>query len=276
MVFYSFGCAFLKVMNISGSSQAGFNVRKIADWLFQAGKVVVFTGAGISTESGIPDFRSPGGLWSRFDPEEFLFHKFLSSRQTRENYWNMQKEFWPSIKAAMPNKAHVAIAELDIIGKLDCVITQNIDGLHQRAGVPENKVLELHGTMAKVACLSCGDRSDREDVENRLSKEKAPLCLKCGGLLKPATISFGQAMPLDVVSEAEQRSSHCELFLVIGSSLVVYPAAEMPAIAKRAGVRLVILNDSPTPYDGMADMVLRGKAGPVMEDIMASLQTLTK
>ncbi len=242
---------------------------QVASLIARSNRMVVFTGAGISTESGISDFRSPGGLWEKYDPSEFMFDKFLASEETRKRYWEMNQGLWLAILESQPNAAHQAIVELDRVGKLDCVITQNIDGLHQRAGLSDEKVLELHGTTLWVNCLSCAKRYARQEIHDRVeSGDKAPYCDDCGGILKPATISFGQAMPERETREAERRSSVCDLFLVIGSSLVVYPAAQMPVIAKRAGAQLVIINLMPTPHDDYADLIIGEKAGETMEQIM--------
>jgi len=239
-----------------------------ADMILESKKLVVFTGAGLSTESGISDFRSPGGVWSRFDPSELSFQKFLSSEESRAKYWEFSTSSWGEMAAAQPNPGHHAIAELDSIGKLDCVITQNIDGLHQRSGIPEEKVIELHGTARWVSCLECGQRYPREQIQQRLKEGiKVPRCDSCGGIMKPATISFGQAMPERETREAENRAAACDLFLVAGSSLVVYPAAQMPLIAKDSGARLIIINLTPTPHDPYADIVLHDQTGPALSQI---------
>jgi len=239
------------------------------DMIIQSKKLVVFTGAGMSTESGISDFRSPGGVWSRFDPSEFTFQKFLSSEESREKYWEFSTSSWVEMAVAQPNPGHHAIAELDNIGKLDCVITQNIDGLHQRSGIPEEKVIELHGTARWVSCLECGQRYPREQIQDRLgSGIKVPRCDSCGGIMKPATISFGQPMPERETREAESRAAACDLFLVAGSSLVVYPAAQMPLIAKDSGARLIVINLTPTPHDPYADIVIHNKTGPALSKIV--------
>jgi NAD-dependent deacetylase len=242
---------------------------KVAQWIVISKRIVVFSGAGLSTESGIPDFRSPGGVWDKYDPEDFYFQNFIASEVSREKYWQMATEMWEPIKKAQPNPAHLAIAELERLGKLDCVITQNIDGLHFKAGNSEEKVLQLHGTAIFVSCLSCKKRYDRDEIQERIKKgQKAPLCDDCGGLLKPATISFGQSMPEKETQEAYHRSSICDLFIVIGSSLVVQPAASMPLVAKRNGARLVIINRDPTPYDDIADLVVHGQAGSAMASVL--------
>ena len=244
-------------------------LKQVARWIAASKRVIVFSGAGLSTESGIPDFRSPGGVWDRYNPEDFYFQNFLASETSREKYWRMATEMYEPIRMAQPNQAHLAIAELENLGKLDCVITQNIDGLHFKAGNSEERVIQLHGTATFVSCLNCKKRFDRDEIQERIKKgEKAPRCDNCDGLLKPATISFGQSMPEKETEEAYHRSSLCDLFLVIGSSLVVQPAASMPLIAKRNGAKLVILNRDPTPYDDMADLIIHGQAGPAMASIL--------
>ena len=242
---------------------------QVVQWIVNAKRTVVFTGAGLSTESGIPDFRSPGGVWDKYNPEDFYFQNFLANEASREKYWQMATEMWEPIKKAQPNPAHLAIAEFEKLGKLDCVITQNIDGLHFKAGNSEEKVIQLHGTAIFVSCLSCRKRYDRNEIQERIKKgQKAPRCDDCGGLLKPATISFGQSMPEKETQEAYHRSSLCDLFIVIGSSLVVQPAASMPLVAKRNGARLVIINRDPTPFDDIADLVIHDQAGPTMGSIL--------
>ncbi|MBM4338632.1 MAG: NAD-dependent protein deacylase [Deltaproteobacteria bacterium] len=244
-------------------------IEQVARWITQAKRVVVFGGAGLSTESGIPDFRSPGGVWDKYDPEDFYYQKFISSEASREKYWQMATEMYEPMKKAQPNPAHLAIAELEKLGKLDCVITQNIDGLHHKAGNSEEKIIELHGTAMHVTCLNCKKRYDRDQIQKRIrSGIKVPYCDDCGGPLKPATISFGQSMPERETEEAYHRSSSCDLFIVIGSSLVVQPAASMPLVAKRNGAKLVIINRDPTPYDDLADMVIHGQAGLTMAAIL--------
>ena len=248
-------------------------LKQIAQWINTSKRIIIFSGAGLSTESGIPDFRSPGGVWDKYDPEDFYFQNFIASEASREKYWQMATEMWEPIKQAQPNPAHLAIAEMEKLGKLDCVITQNIDGLHFKAGNSEEKVLQLHGTAIFVSCLSCKKRYDRDQIQDRIKKaQKAPRCDDCGGLLKPATISFGQSMPEKETHEAYHRSSICDLFIVIGSSLVVQPAASMPMVAKRNGARLVIINRDPTPCDDMADLVIHGQAGPTMASILEHLK----
>ncbi len=248
-------------------------IEAVAGWIIDAERTVVFTGAGLSTESGIPDFRSPGGIWDRYNPEDFYFQNFISSEAAREKYWQMATEMYEPMKQARPNLAHLAIAEMERLGKLESVITQNIDGLHLKAGNSPRKVIELHGTAMQVACLHCQKRYDREAIQERIREGvKAPGCGDCGGPLKPATISFGQPMPERETQQAYHLSSLCNLFIVIGSSLVVHPAASMPLVAKRGGAKLVIINRDPTPYDDMADAVIHDQAGPTMDSILKKLK----
>ena len=247
-------------------------VDRIAEWITTHSKTVIFTGAGVSTESGIPDFRSAGGIWERFDPNEFLFDKFLSSEQTRKRYWELHTEIYHTILKAEPNTAHLACVELDRLGKLDCVITQNIDNLHQEAGLPPHKVIELHGNALRVTCLNCGKEYSRKIIQDRVEGgDRAPQCDDCQGILKPATIAFGQPMPFNETRDAEIRSRNAEVFLAVGSSLVVHPAAYMPLFAKQGGAKVVIINLSDTPYDNQADIVVREKAGESMGKILKVL-----
>lgn len=249
-------------------------IHRVASMIGDAKKVVVFVGAGLSTESGIPDFRSPGGVWDRYDPEDFYFQNFVSNRYKREKYWEMATEMYDAMKDAKPNAGHRAVAELEKLGKLDCLITQNIDGLHFKAGNSENKVLELHGTAMHVACLDCRRRYERDPIQERITAgDKAPECESCGGLLKPATISFGQRMPERETAEAFRRSAGCDIFIVIGSSLVVYPAAQMPVVAKQSGAKLVIINRDETACDKRADVVIYGQAGTIMAAILNEVRS---
>ena len=249
----------------------------VADMILQSEKIVVFTGAGFSTESGIPDFRSPGGVWDRFDPSELNYQNILRSEEIREKYWRMHKMMWETIRDAQPNSGHYAITDLYHMDKLDCVITQNTDGLHQKAGVPEELVIELHGTMQWVDCLDCGKRYPRSQVHDKmLAGAKVPRCEGCQSLLKPATVAFGQMMPQEETHEAEKRSSGCDLFLAAGSSLVVYSAAQMPVIAKRSGARLVILNLTPTPHDQHADIIISEKTGETLSQVVARAKARLK
>jgi len=248
---------------------------KVADLIVNAERVVVFTGAGHSTESGIPDFRSPGGIWDRFDPDDFTYQKFVSSPDSRRKQWQL---LWGGrlTKEIEPNPAHYAIADLDRLGKLDCIITQNVDNLLQKAGVPADKILELHGNMQWVICLSCGERYPLAQIKARLDAgEEVPDCEVCHGILKPDIVMFGEALPEAVLNEATFHSGHCDLFIVIGSSLVVYPAAYMPVYAVEAGARLVIINLGPTPMDDEAAVLIRAKAGETMSAIIRKVTEKT-
>lgn len=248
-------------------------IEETVELILSAKKVVVFTGAGVSTESGIPDFRSPGGLWTKYNPDDFTYQKFLGDPEVRKRSWQMFSMF-RMIDLVQPNPAHYAIAELDKMGKLDCVITQNVDGLHQRAGVPEEKVIELHGTLKFVKCLGCGKRYPIEEIAKRLEAGvEEPVCDDCGGMLKSATISFGEPMPVAETREAERRSRECDLFIVIGSSLVVYPAAYMPIYAMESGVKLVIINVGTTAMDRYAHVHMNEKAGEVMSKIVERVKS---
>ena len=248
-------------------------ISAVSDMILKSGKVVVFTGAGISTESGISDFRSPGGIWDRFDPNELNFQSFVASEASREKYWDFYKQLWPTMVEAEPNSGHYAIAELYHLDRLDCVITQNIDSLHQKSGIPEEKVIKLHGTMEWVVCLECSKKYSREQIQSWLEAgEKVPRCDACGGITKPATVSFGQAMPEWETREAQKRAAGCDLFLVAGSSLVVYPAARMPLLARDSGAKLVIVNLTPTPHDRYADIVINEKTGETLSQIVEQVK----
>ena len=243
-------------------------IDRVADLIINAKRMVVFTGAGVSTESGIPDFRSPGGIWDRFDPDDFTYHKFVNDPETRRKQWQMLQEGALTTKAE-PNPAHYAIAELNRLGKLDCVITQNVDSLHHKAGIPDDKIFELHGNMQWAVCLSCCRRYPFQQVEARLNEgEGIPDCDACHGILKPAAVFFGEPLPAKVLEEATERSYHSDLFIVIGSTLVIYPAAYMPIYATSSGAKLVIINLSSTPMDQEATVLIRAKAGETMSRVI--------
>jgi NAD-dependent deacetylase len=245
---------------------------KLAQLIVQSRKVVVFTGAGISTESGIPDFRSPGGIWSRYDPEDFTIQKFLSGPAARKTIWKMSLE-GGLLTEAKPNLAHHAIAELHQLGKLDCVITQNIDNLHQKAGVPGDRVFELHGNMEWVVCLSCHRRFPMPEVLRRIEEGvEVPDCPECEGILKPDAVFFGEALPQETLQEAIRRAKNCDLLVVIGSTLVIYPAAYIPTYAREAGATLAIVNLTSTPFDDYAEVVIRAKAGETMSEVMEKIR----
>lgn len=231
-------------------------------WIAQSRRIVGFTGAGISTESGIPDFRSPNGVWAR--NRTVYFQEFMSHREDRIEYWRQKAESWPAMRDAVPNAGHRAFVALEKQGRLRAMITQNIDGMHQRAGQDPALVVELHGTTVEAGCLSCGKRTPMDEAVARvLAGDLAPEC-QCGGYLKPATISFGQAMPEKEMIRATAATAGCEVFLAVGSSLVVHPAAGLPALAKQRGAKLIIINRTPTPLDDIADLVLHEEIGAVL------------
>jgi NAD-dependent deacetylase len=233
-----------------------------------ARRVVGFTGAGISTESGIPDFRSPNSPWTRHKP--IPFEAFLRSPEARREAWRRKFAMDDLYRGAQPSRGHRALAALVHAGKMPAVITQNIDGLHQDSGIPPDRVVELHGNGTYATCLSCGQRHELDQVRPRFEATgEPPDCEACGGIVKSATISFGQSMPEEPMRRARELTLACDLFLAIGSSLVVYPAAAFPLIAKRNGAALVIINREPTELDGAADLVINGEIGAVLAPFMA-------
>jgi len=240
---------------------------RLSRLLAQSRRTVVFTGAGISTESGIPDFRSPGGVWSKMTP--ISFQDFVARPERRREAWNRAFSGVTRWTGAEPNAGHYAITRLVDQGKVAAVITQNVDNLHQTAGVPADRVIELHGNASYASCLECGVRHELEDIRRDfLSTGDLPICRECGGVVKTATISFGQAMPEAAMARAEEETLACDLFLVLGSSLVVYPAAGFPILAKRNGAMLAIVNREPTEQDGYADLVLHEEIGPLMSQVV--------
>lgn len=239
--------------------------RMIAD----ARRIVVFTGAGISTESGIPDFRSPGGVWSRMKP--IYFQEFVSDPAKRREAWERAFAGRAGWTGREPNAGHHAVARLVAQGKASAVITQNVDNLHQASGVPAERVIELHGNASYAKCLECGERHELSELkESFLKAGEIPYCRVCGGLVKTATVSFGQPMPEREMARAEAETLECDLFLVLGSSLVVYPAAGFPLLAKRNGAELAIVNREPTDLDGYADLVLHDEIGPALTEVVAA------
>lgn len=242
-------------------------IARLSDLVDACERAVVFTGAGISTESGIPDFRSPGGLWTRMKPIQF--QDFVRSREVRREAWARRFEGEDTIAAAQPNAGHRAVARLVGMGIVSAVVTQNIDGLHQLAGVPDDRVIEVHGTARYCKCLACGSRYDNAEVRQMWADSggEAPDCTVCGGIIKSATISFGQPMPESEMERAAAEALSCDLMLAIGSSLVVYPAAGVPLTAKRNGARLVILNREETELDHLADLVINAEIGPVLSAV---------
>jgi NAD-dependent deacetylase len=245
-------------------------IERIAAWLGQARQAVVFTGAGVSTESGIPDFRSPGGVWSRNQPVYYC--EFLASAEARHEYWRQKSEAAADFLRAQPNAGHRTIARWEEIGRIAGVITQNIDGLHQEAG--SQRVLELHGTARWVMCVDCQTRFEPRAILDAFRARKAvPPCPACGkDRLKSATISFGQALPEDVLNESIALAETSDLFFAIGSSLVVHPAAGLPELARRAGTKLVIINRDPTDQDPTADAVLHEPIGKTLTAIDEALR----
>lgn len=237
--------------------------------LIDASSVVLpFTGAGISTECGIPDFRSPGGLWTRNRP--IPFDEFLASREMRDEAWRRRFALEGSFAGAKPGRGHRALASLYRRGKTPALITQNIDNLHQESGVDARDVVELHGNTTYALCLDCGRRFDVRWVKESFDQQgRAPDCVDCSGFIKTATISFGQAMPTEPMRRAEELTRACDLFLAIGSSLVVWPAAGFPVMAKRNGAALVIINREPTELDEIADLVIRHDIGDVLQPFIS-------
>lgn len=249
----------------------------LAELLADARAAVAFTGAGVSTESGIPDFRSPDGVWARYDPRDFTFSRYVSDPAVRARAWRMRREFWAS--DPQPNPAHGALADLERAGRLLGVVTQNIDGLHQAAG--SRRVVELHGTSREVMCLGatpragtpdgCGWRGPTRWAFDAIDCGVAdPRCPTCGGIVKSATVSFGQNLFPGVLERALALVERADLMIAIGSSLQVRPAADLPAAAVRSGIALAIVNDEATPLDQVADLVVAGRAGSVLPSATAA------
>ncbi len=242
------------------------NIELISHEIVGSEHFIGFTGAGISTESGVPDYRSKGGIWKKFQP--IYIDEFMSSREARVKYWKRKSELYEALIDAEPNAAHRALAELYELGYLKTIITQNIDGLHQKAGVPDEAVVELHGNNMRVRCLTCGRISSIHEAQKRIeSGDLAPEC-ECGGYLKPDTISFGQSLREDVIAEAYKQCRLCSTMLVIGSTLIVQPAAGLPELAKQNGAFVAIINLSETPCDDMCDVLIREKAGVAVQAIV--------
>jgi NAD-dependent deacetylase len=243
---------------------AASEIEELGDLLSRARIVAAFTGAGISTESGVPDFRSPGSPWLRNQP--IPYQDFVRSAEARREAWRRKFAMDDLYRDARPSRGHLALASLVHQGKVRAIITQNIDGLHQESGVPPESVIELHGNGTYASCLSCGRRHELGWVRHHFEATgEPPCCEECGGLIKAATISFGQAMPEVPMRRAQELSLACDLLLAIGSSLVVYPAAGLPVLAKRNGAALVIINREPTELDELADLVIRAEIGAVLE-----------
>lgn len=245
-------------------------IARLQDLVHAAGNILPFTGAGISTECGIPDFRSPGGLWTKNRP--IPFDEFISSQEARNESWRRRFAMQEQFAGARPGRGHRAIASLYRAGKVPAVVTQNIDNLHQVSGIPAEDVVELHGNTTFARCLDCNRHFELDWVRRRMDGGNgcAPDCPDCGGYIKTATISFGQAMPDGAVQRAQELAQYCEVLFAIGSSLVVWPAAGLPLLAKRSGATLVIINREPTDFDDIADLVVRGDIGTVLEPFVVA------
>jgi NAD-dependent deacetylase len=240
-------------------------IARLGEMIHEASNIVPFTGAGISTECGIPDFRSPGGLWTKHKP--IPFDEFLASQEARNESWRRRFAMSEQFGDAQPGRGHRALASLYRAGKVPGVVTQNIDNLHQASGIAPQHVVELHGNTTYATCLDCASRYELSWVRARMDAGNgcAPDCPDCGGFIKTATVSFGQSMPEEAMQQAQDLTLSCDLFMAIGSSLVVWPAAGFPLMAKRNGARLVIINREPTEFDELADLVVRGDIGTVLQ-----------
>jgi NAD-dependent deacetylase len=242
------------------------SIQRAAELLASARNGLALTGAGVSAESGIPTFRGEGGLWSQYDPVKVAsIDRFLEDPAA---YWNVSKARGPAVLAARPNAGHHALAALEMAGRLVAVVTQNTDGLHQDAG--SRRVIELHGSGRTVQCLDCGARERRAEVQARLEAEMPPRCRMCGGMfLKPTVVLFGESMPTAAVEEAFALARAADVMLVVGSSLVVYPAAHVPRAAVESGAALIVINAEPTPIDKLAEVVIRGRSGEILPELAA-------
>jgi NAD-dependent deacetylase len=246
-------------------------IEDIVEFLEISQKIVVLTGAGASTESGIPDFRGPDGIWRRYPPG--TYQDFISKPEARRRYWELRRALGGQVQSAKPNPTHYALAELERLGRLSGIITQNFDGLHQDAGNSPERVIELHGTSRWAACTLCGTRSPMSELQQRIEAgEEDPQCVLCGGYLKAATILFGQPIPRAELDRAIALTNESDLFFVIGSSLRVSPASRLPWLAVERGVPLIILNREPTPLDRRADIVLHANAGETLARVIARLR----
>lgn len=234
-----------------------------------ADRIVAFTGAGISTESGIPDYRGPGGVWERNAPP--TLRDFRQNVETRRQYWTERRDRYPALRDTEPNAGHLALTRLQRSGKLGEIVTQNIDGLHQKAGSDPARTLELHGTAHRVRCLDCQTLWPAEEIQSRLEREPLPACSRCGGILRAATVLFGEAMPEEPLRRAFAAAAKCDLMLVVGSSLVVQPAARVPEAAVAAGAHLAIVNNEPTPLDSLATVVVRAGAGAALSELVEAV-----
>jgi len=246
------------------------DIDELVEMIQSARRAVVFTGAGISTECGIPDFRSPGGFWTKYKPIEF--NDYLASEETRLEAWRRYFMIYDAVSHAVPGRGHAVIARLYHSGKVSHVITQNIDDLHRASGVPAQAIIELHGNGSYAKCLSCGERYELDWARARIESEnRPPYCLSCAGIVKTATISFGQTMPDEEMAEARAATFDADLFLALGSSLQVFPAASFPVMAKSNRARLVIVNREPTGLDALADLVIAGELGDILSSVADQL-----
>ena len=237
----------------------------LSQYIDEANNIVIFTGAGISTESGIPDFRGPQGVWKTNTP--IYFQDFIGSEEVRKDSWKRKFSGQDIIKKAKPNIGHLAVAEVINKHESAYLITQNVDNLHQDAGVPDDKITEIHGNAHYASCLDCGIRYELNSIKKAfLENETVPYCDSCGGIIKTATISFGQPMPEEGMQIAQRKTLGCDLFITIGTSLVVYPAAGFPKLAKEIGAKLIIINNEPTDFDPIADLVIHEQIGEVFSD----------
>ncbi len=243
---------------------AGESAERLREMLDAASHAVAFTGAGLSTESGVPDYRSPGSPWLRHKPIPYA--AFLAEPALRAEAWRRKFAMDDIYAGARPSRGHRALSSLASAGRVSTIITQNIDNLHQESGIGDGRLIELHGNGTYATCLTCAQRYDLADIRRAFEESReAPICLWCAGIVKSATISFGQALPASALSAARDAALACDLFIVVGSSLVVHPAAILPLLARRSGAALVILNGERTPLDGEADLVLRGDIGTVLQ-----------
>ncbi|MDD5448639.1 MAG: NAD-dependent deacylase [Actinomycetota bacterium] len=239
--------------------------------LMDSKKVVALTGAGISVESGIPDFRSPGGIWTRYDPT--IYATLESFVNDPSKFWSLARDLHPLLETAEPNLAHLMLVELEKLGKCEAVITQNIDNLHQKAG--SGVVLELHGTFRSGKCVRCGEKCGFEELEEFTRKGSIPRCGSCGSPIKPDVVLFGEPLPPHVLKKASELAQTCDLMLVVGCGLEVFPAASLPILAHRKGGKLIFVNVVKTAYDHIADVVLRGKAGEVLPKLVEEYRKLS-
>ena len=242
-------------------------IKALRDLLSKSNRVVIFTGAGISTESGIPDFRGPQGLWKTVSPIDFS--DFISSEEKRRERWSRQFNSDNEMSRAQPNLGHMAVAKLVAVGKVSHVITQNVDGLHQKSGIPDELIIELHGNSSYAKCLQCEKRFELLPLKTKfLANGTLPICDVCGGIVKTATISFGQPMPIHAMQSADEAALSCDLFIAIGSSLQVFPAASLPKVAKNAGAKLAIINNEATDLDAVCDLVIHAQIGETLSAVI--------